>query len=162
MGKREAKDMDMELSFFFFSFKWYVILWGWLALQIVLLQIEIVLKLFKSTISYSSSVSEKKLLCDNKLTGTLLNHLIQLFDEFCALITYNHERLCIHQRNNFLMSVFILLVEFIMLLFCCYLHFHLIQGVHLSNLFPHRMPFRKTFHVLYKCSTFTSLPPPWQ
>lgn len=128
----------------------------------MLLQIRIVLKLVKSTILYSSSVSEKKLLCDNKLTGTLLNHLIQLFDEFHALITYNHERLYIHQRNNFLMSVFILLVELIMLLFCYYLHFRLIQGVHLSNLFPHRMPFRKIFQVLYKCSTFTSPPPPHQ
>lgn len=53
----------------------------------------------------------KKLLCDNKLTGTLLNHLIRFFYEFHTLITYNHGRLHIQQRNNFLTSVFVLLVE---------------------------------------------------
>lgn len=74
-------------------------------------------------------MSEKKLLCDNKLTKTLLNHLIQLFDEFHALITYNYERLFIHQRNNFFMHVFILLVEFIMLVICFYLQLHLIQEI---------------------------------
>lgn len=123
----------------------------------MLLQTKMVLKLFKSTVSHSSSVSEKKLLCDNKLTGTRLNHLIQLFDEFHALITDNRERLCTHVRNNFLMRVFILLVEFIMLVFCFYLHFHLIQGVYLCNLFPQRMPFTNIFQVLYKCTIFQFL-----
>lgn len=92
---------------------------------------------------FNNLCQKKKLLSDNKLSGMLLSHLIQLFDEFHALITYNHKRLCIHQRNSFLMYMFIFLVDFIMLVFsfCCHLHF--IQGVHLSNLFPHRMPFRK-------------------
>lgn len=69
MGKREAKDLGTNSLFFFLlNGIWYYGI-GWHCRILVLLQIKMVLKLLKSTILYSSSVSGKSFYVTISLLG---------------------------------------------------------------------------------------------
>lgn len=56
IGKEEVKGLDIKLSFFYAIWSYGI---GWHRKIAVLLQIKKVLKLLKSTVLYSSSVSGK-------------------------------------------------------------------------------------------------------